>query len=408
MRRLLWIGDAACASGFAKGTHGVCNYLDYRANPVNPNPWDVTILGINHRGDPTPEYAYPIYTAAAGGDMFGVLRTVWMCDLVKPDAIAIQQDPWNFPGYMRRLKPIPEYADVPVIGFVAVDGLNCRGTDMNDLAMAIFYTQFGEQQARLGGFTKPSAVVSLGVDTTTFTPGDRTEARRALKLPDRCLDGFIVGNVNRNQVRKRLDLSIRYFSKWWHQAGCPKNAWLYLHVAPTGETGYNLKQLAAFYGIYRNIIISESEAWSGSSDLEMVHTYRAFDVQITTTQGEGDGLTTKEGMASAIPQIAPDWAALGEWARGAALLVECSSTAATIGKVNAIGGIADEDQFVEALDMMYSDPQQRHLYSQLALRCAQRPQYQWPEVGRLFSDAVDRTLFPATVPTTMTPTEVTA
>lgn len=393
MRKLLWVGDAGCASGFAKATHGVCDFLDYRANPDNPTPWDVTVLGINYRGDPH-SFKYPIYTALPGGDLFGVGRIVWMCDAVQPDAILIQQDPWNFPHYVARLKGVPEYKDLPVIGSVAVDGLNCRGTDLNDLTLAIFWTRFGEEQARRGGFTSTSAVVPLGVDLTIYAPGDRREARQRLKLPERCLDGFIVGNVNRNQPRKRLDLSIRYFARWWEEAGRPKNAFLYLHVAPTGEVSYDVRQLSSYYGILHQLILLEPEPWYGQTNEFMVDTYRSFDVQISTSQGEGWGLTTLEGMACGIPQIVPEWAALGEWAKTYAIPVPCTTTAATIGRYNAIGGVADEEQFVKALHALYSDPDMREEFETLSIWCANQNKYRWPEIGQGMAEAIDLVLTP--------------
>jgi glycosyltransferase involved in cell wall biosynthesis len=391
MRKLLWVGDAACPSGFAKSTHGVCDYLDYRANPGNPHPWDVTILGINYRGDPH-RYPYDIFAAGATGDGFGIGRMLWMCDHVTPSAIAIQQDPWNFPAYLKQLHTIPEFKDIPVIGYVAVDGLNCLGAGMNGLSLAVFWTEFGRREARLGGYEGNSAVVPLGVDTTLYTPGDKVEARKRLGLPDAFHDTFIVGNVNRNQPRKRLDLTIRYFAEAWKTLDCPPKMFLYLHVAPTGESGYKVKQLAEYYGILNQLILMEPSPWYGHTEDKMVDTYRSFDIQITTTQGEGDGLTTKEGMACGIPQIVPEWSALGEWAKGYAISVPCTSTAATIGHANAIGGIADEDIFVQRIRNLYGNLGLRVSVAEKCLECARQPKFQWSEVGRGFAEAVDEVL----------------
>jgi glycosyltransferase involved in cell wall biosynthesis len=124
----------------------------------------------------------------------------------------------------------------------------------------------------------------------------------------------------------------------------------------------------------------------------MVQTYRAFDVQITTTQGEGDGLTTKEGMACGIPQIVPEWSALGEWAKGYAVCVPCTSTAATIGRANAIGGIADEIIFVQRLRNLYGNRAMRTAVAEKCLECVQQPQYRWEAVGRGFAEALDKVL----------------
>ena len=404
MRKLLWVGDAACPSGFAKSTHGVCDYLDHRSNPANTNPWDVTVLGINYRGDPHA-YAYDIFAAGAGGDGFGINRLVWMCDHVLPDAIVVQQDPWNFPAHFKALKVTPEYLDVPVIGFVAVDGLNCRGYELEGLTLAVFWTEFGRTQAQLGGFTGPTAVVPLGVDLSLYRPGLQREARKKIGLPDSLFDAFIVGNVNRNQPRKRLDLTIRYFARFWESVGKPRNAFLFLHVAPTGEFGYDVKQLCKYYGVYSQLILMEPSPWYGDTEDQVVATYQSFDVQVTTTQGEGDGLTTKEGMACGIPQIVPEWAALGEWTKGYAVNIPCTTTAATMGHANAIGGIADEEIFVQQLRNLYQDRTLRTSVAEKSLACVQNPKFRWLEVGRGFAEAVDAVLHPTQSP--LVETEVT-
>src|SRR5262249_53922693 len=133
----------------------------------------------------------------------------------------------------------------------------------------------------LGGYTGSSAVIPLGVDLSVYHPQDKKESRRRIKLPEKCVEGYIVGNVNRNQPRKRLDLSIRYFAKWWKGAGRPQDVFLYLHVAPTGEFSYDVRQLASYYGVFNQLILMEPEPWYGLTEDVMVDTYNSFDVQIT-------------------------------------------------------------------------------------------------------------------------------
>lgn len=62
-RRLLWIGDAGAATGFERSTRHVCGALH--------GPFDVHVLGLNHNGDPTPQYPFPVYPCAPGGDAMG-------------------------------------------------------------------------------------------------------------------------------------------------------------------------------------------------------------------------------------------------------------------------------------------------------------------------------------------------
>src|SRR5258708_6785135 len=121
-KRLLWVGDAGCPSGFAVATHKILDELDYRLN----GDFDVTVLGINYNGDPH-QYPYPMFAAFVGGDAFGVGRLISMCDTVKPDVIVVQQDGWNIPFYAQALSQCERHATIPLVAIVAVDGKNFRG-----------------------------------------------------------------------------------------------------------------------------------------------------------------------------------------------------------------------------------------------------------------------------------------
>jgi len=381
MKKLLWVGDAGVPSGFAQATHNILETLRYQL--------DVTVLGINYRGDPHP-YPYPIYAAAPGGDAFGVGRLIWMCDLVKPDVIVFQNDPWNITPYVSLLQHFDEYKDVPLIGAIAIDGKHCKGKVFNDLALTIFWTEFAREEARLTGHTAPSAVIPLGVDRNIYYPVDKLEAR-ARRLKAGYEQAFIVGNVNRNQPRKRLDLTIRYFAEWVRQFKV-EDAYLYLHVAPTGDTGVQVADLAHYYGVRNKLLLMEPATFYGISEGEMRDTYNCFDVQVTTTQGEGFGLTTFEGMACGVPQVVPEWSALGELTKDAVWQVKCTSTAVGPPYLNVIGGVADEGLFIQALQALYSVPHYRARNSAAALERASQPRFNWSVIGERWQEAVDGVL----------------
>jgi D-inositol-3-phosphate glycosyltransferase len=379
-RRMLVIADAAVSSGFAKGTHNILETVR--------ETWDVHVLGLNHFGDPHP-YPYPIYPCNTihGGDYFGLSRIAELISKIGPDCVLVQNDPWNFPRYLKTI------GNVPTIGAVAVDGLNCQGSALNGLKLAIFWTQFGLDQARLGGYTGPATVIPLGVNREIYYPRSRKDARERLKLPAQrayVREGFIVGNVNRNQPRKRIDLTVQYFAEWVHRNKIP-DAFLYLHVAPTGDAGWDLPQLAKYYGIASRLIYAEPEVGQGITEDELAWTYAIFDALFSTSQGEGMGLTTLESMACGIPNAGSDWAALGDWAREGMILVPCSYTEATP-RVNTIGGIMDKESAIQALDALYSNLDIRKGYAERALAVASEPRFEWREIGEAYVDVIDQAL----------------
>lgn len=360
---------------------------------------------MNYRGDPHDQ-PYPIYSAGAEGDAFGMNRLVWMCDKVKPDVIVLQNDGWNIPQYIRQLRmklpngeyAWPEYAAIPVIGAIACDGKNFVGKWIDGISHAIFWTKFALDEARAGGYKGPATVIPLGVDLTTFYPEDRGEARQRVlgKILDD--DVFIVGCVNRNQPRKRWDLLIRYFATWLNRE-CLKDVYLFLHTAPTGDNAIDVNALARYYGILDRVAVRQPSVWHGNTEEEMRDFYNCLDVAATTTQGEGWGLTTMEAMACGVPCIAPDWSALGEWAADAAVMVPCTSTAVTYGNPSpgVLGGIADEEEFIKTLDMMYRTPEQRELHRQRGLELVAEDRFQWKTIQQQYDDVVTSVLASQTI-----------
>ena len=392
MKKLLFIGDGPdVPSGFGLATREILDRVRYE--------YDTTVLGINHRGDPGT-VDYPVYVASADNEPFGTRRLHELCKIVKPDIIVIQQDGWNIPGYVQTLrakKPngeyyYPDHAAIPVVAAVAVDGQNFQGAWLDGISSAIFWTQFALEEARKGGYTGAAQVIPLGVHLETYHPVGKQEALHNLGL-DVLGDKFIIGNINRNQPRKRWDLTIKYFAEWVH-AYKITNACLFLHAAPTGDMGVDVRQLTHYYGVHQMLAFREPEAFAAVSEDVMRDTYNCFDVQVSTTQGEGFGLTTLEGMACGVPQIVPNWSALGDWAKRGAWIVPCPTTVVGPPFVNVIGGVPDEKIFVIALQRMYIDARARENNSKAALECAQQPCFRWNNIGEAWVATLDGVLKP--------------
>lgn len=379
--RLLWWGDAVAPTGFAKVTHNVLRFLSDRSDRSDRSDgWDVAVLGINHRGDPHA-YPYPIYPAAAVGNMWGLGRFPDIVRKVQPDVVLVQNDPWNVAEALGQI----ETAGCPLVAWMPVDAPNMKratAAALNRLDLAIWYTEFARNEARKAGHTGPAIVVPLGVDVDVFRP------IRPIGPIGRIGGRFVVGNVNRNHLRKRLDLTIAAFAAWL-TAYRHTDACLHLCCSST-DTGWDLPQLAEYHGIGDRLILTDTApvAWEGIPEEALRAIYCGFDAQLTTTAGEGWGLTTLEGMACGIPQIVPEYAALGEWARRAALLVPVTSTLAAPGHINTIAGIPDLRRTVEALERVHGDPALRATLAERSLALAQQPQYRWEAIAQRIDEAL--------------------
>lgn len=373
-RRVLIIGDAGVSTGFAKGTHAAADALNV--------PYEVHVIALNHNGDPYPS-AYPLYPAGAGGDPLGYGRVREKVTELGPAAILIQNDPWNFPDYMKHV------GNVKTLGWVAVDGKNINGTKLAGLLKAIFWTEFGASEARKGGWDGPSAVVPLGVDLNAFNPMSIEE--RATLRETTCgelfrergvpLDTFIVGSIGRNQLRKRLDLTIQYFSEWV-QMKKVTNAMLWLQSAPTGDYAFDLADLCKYFGIADRVIAPQVNSRHGMSEQALRKVYNMFDVLFVTSLGEGFHLPSFEAMACGTPVIAPDWSALGELLAGNQMLVPCTAIAAHPRSSNTtIGGVMDRQGAIEALDLLYNDYARRREFGQNGMNFTAQDRFRWENVG---------------------------
>ena len=218
--------------------------------------------------------------------------------------------------------------------------------------MAFSSQQFGLRETRTGGYTGPASVIGHGVDLDLYQPKDMTEARAKLGLPR---TAFIVGAINRNQPRKRFDLTLYAFKLFLDQTQAT-DAFLYCHCAPRAE-GWDLPQLARYWGIGHRVLfpMCEDLGPAGVPEALMPWVYSANDVQISTTAGEGYGLTVLEGMACGVPQIVPDFAALAEWPGDAVVRVPVQhhSPCVTTGSTNMVGFCVDPRMMARAMRYLY-------------------------------------------------------
>ncbi|MCB1277552.1 glycosyltransferase family 4 protein [Prosthecobacter sp.] len=375
--RLLWIGDALVPTGFATVTHAVLDHLRH--------DWEVVVSGVNYDGS-AHDLPYRVMPAWQGGDMWGMNRFQHLCAEFAPAAVVINNDWWNVAQFAR-IAP----SGVPVIGYMPVDGGHLDPASMkelNKLHAAVWYTRFGLKEAKEAGFRGRGHVIPHGIDTGVFQPVTRAEARRLLDLnvPS---NAFIVGNINRNQPRKRLDVTIQIFADWIKQHRI-SNAHLLLHCARQ-DTGWDLRRVAAYHGVADRLILTGGENirdMQGSEKLRLI--YSSLDLQVTTTLGEGWGLTTMEGMACGIPQIVPDSSALSEWALPA-VKVPCSRQLMNP-EINTVGSLVDDAPFVAALQKLYRDKTARARLSSQGIAHVRRNEFSWKNVAGRFSTVLSAAL----------------
>ena len=299
MKKILWYGDFLCPTGFGMVNHNLVERL--------MKEYQITVLGINHHGDPynyvnSPYYKFkdiPVYPARNGDDMFGRGKLLHMLDKGEYDALFILQDLFNILPIKNELIELKKKKGFKIIFYFPIDGKPVEEWKeiINAVDMPVTYTDWGKEQL---GMPKLKRIYH-GVDKNFF-PVDkmwRTDYReKVFGIKD---DTFLILNVNRNQPRKDLTRCIRTFDLFNKKV--PKS-FLYLHCNPNDPSGLNLNQYVLENVPHLKDKIGFSSKSIALKELNLI--YNAADVMVSTTLGEGWGLSTTEAMMCEVPVIIPD------------------------------------------------------------------------------------------------------
>jgi glycosyltransferase involved in cell wall biosynthesis len=224
-----------------------------------------------------------------------------------------------------------------------------------------------------------------------FYPKDKTECRKALGLLP---DDFIVFNGNRNQFRKRIDITIQGFAKF--AVGRPDTK-LYLHMG-LKDQGWDIMQIFARemqrVGLDPNnrIIMTTQTEGPPNVEVDMLNTiYNAVDVGVNTCKGEGWGLVNFEHAACKVAQVVPDHTSCKEIFDGYGALIRCDHIDCDTNYGREMP-CPSSDHLAEILEQLYELPDVR---KQIGERCYERvtdSQFSWETVasqfGGIFEDVL--------------------
>lgn len=286
--------------------------------PALAKEHEVHVLAVNWHGDYDEEASkYKAYPAMVhGSDPFGSHRVGELVQKIKPDLVWVTNDLWIGVSLWQAVKPFKEsigfkfFVYTPIDSYGLFPELNEAVSEWDGLAT---YTEFGKEELIKMGYEKPIHIIPHGTDFTKFFSMDQAECRKELGVPE---DVFIVFNGNRNQPRKRIDLTIKGFiefakdkpdARLWLNMGAKDMGWeiipLFKRVArdvgydPTGKLILTSPQFST-----HNCLTIEQ--------LNMV--YNASDIGVNTCIGEGWGLVNSEHAATGVAQLVPDHTSLKE------------------------------------------------------------------------------------------------
>ncbi|MBP7209561.1 MAG: glycosyltransferase family 4 protein [Paludibacteraceae bacterium] len=296
MKKALFYGDFLKPTGFGNVMENIIERM--------MGHLDIEVIGINHDGSPynvkdSQYYKFkdiPVYPAQCNGDMFGYGKLLGKLIKGNYDVLFILQDLFNILPVIDELKAIREKKGFKIVMYFPIDGKPKdewkRIIDVVDYPVT--YTNWGKEQ-----IAKPVKVVYHGVDKE-FKPLSLDE-KKEFKRHYFNTDSYIITNVNRNQPRKDLPRTIASFDLF--NKAVP-DSMLYLHCNWKDHAGVDLEDFIKTNYPHLRFNIIKPECCVDKNLLNKI--YNASDLIVSTTLGEGWGLSTIEAMACGTPVLIPD------------------------------------------------------------------------------------------------------
>lgn len=376
--KVLWLGDAGCHTGFGRVTHSIGERL------VRDFGHDVHVLAVNYDGDHW-DTNLKLYVAnkLVPNDLYGQSRYVEMLANVEPDVVVMLNDPYPIMKFLFKNnwdteRILLQYR--PILAYMPIDGINQPTTwDMlKQITQPVVMSEFGRTWA-------PEAPLALhGVDTETFKP--RMTKREAKKQMGYDPDGFLVVRVDRNSRRKD-------FGATW-KALVPvmkrhKDIQVHFHCKWTGDDGVEIPQLLSREPDVADRFYQpgQHDTRKGWPEESLATLYTAADLVVSTSWGEGFGLTNAEALACETPVIAQNVSSMPEVIGPGGVLIE------PVGTVTVTSGedqwLPDIPAFSEAIEHLYTAGGTRKKLGKAGREHIVKT-FSWDEAAKVFDQVLTR------------------
>lgn len=373
MSKVLWLGDAGSHTGFARVTHSIGERL------VRDYGHDVHVLAINYDGgDPWPtNLKLYVPTTKVGSDIYGQSRFIELLAKIEPDVVVMINDPNIILDLLLRNKYDPQTILLryrPILAYVPVDGHNhppSWAVALNKTTKVVAMSQHGQRELTvMVRRTKDGEeeevippVVYHGVDTDVYHPvssahpitvssgavvRSKREAKEAFGWGK---NDFVVLRVDKNSGRKDYPASWKALVPFMRKH---QNVRVHFHCQGAGlEHGYDLQSLFSRSPDVqeRFSLPSDLDTYIGWPQENLAALYNAADVFLSTSRGEGFGLTLAEAAACGVPVIAQNVSAIPEVVGPGGILIEPER------EVTVPSGkdqwLPDINAFTDALERLY-------------------------------------------------------
>lgn len=388
MSKVLWIADGGSTTGFARVTHAITDRL------VEKYGHEVHVLATNYKGDPFPSKAsLYVPTLRNSNDTYGQSRFIELAAKIMPDVIVMLNDPQVIYRWLAQNKYDPEMLiakTFPKIAYIPVDG-----TDMPKMYEVLAQLTNRVAMSKHGLTAMPEAqLVYHGVDTDLFWPIDSqhpitTSRGEVLRTKKDCkryfgfdADSFLIGRIDRNTGRKDFPATWKALLPLMRKHA---DITAYFHCkARNTQSGINLPAMFSreMDLMHRFRVPGDNyDPHMGYSQQDLNALYNAFDLTVSTSRGEGFGLTLAESLACAVPVIAQNVSAIPEVVGPGGTLIEPDRPITV--PFGQDQWLANIDAFTEAIEFAYQHRGWRREKGE-AGRAHVTSMFQWDEAAAKF------------------------
>jgi glycosyltransferase involved in cell wall biosynthesis len=330
----------------------------------------------------------PVY--AVGRDPLGSDALYAFLVRHRPEVVIALADVWWLPYFSSpHVRRQMELTDARWALYFPIDGDTAEGLlpqswvdllRMVDVPIAM--SRYGQRVASNCGIA--CDYIPHGVDTGVFAPpADREEAKRTVDADGR----FVVLSDSRNQPRKLLPRLLDVFSRF--AEGRP-DALLHLHTDPADEFArsptysYDVRADLRHLGLGEQVRFSRGFTMRhGGLPLEdLAAYYRAADVHLSASSGEGFGLPTLQAAAAGVVPMAGAYSASLELVEGHGEPIAIADWSET--EFGIRRALIDVDDAAARLVALYEDRDRLRDQSAQAHEFAKG--YDWAKVVRMWDE----------------------
>lgn len=365
--KVLWVGDAVVQSGFSVVTHSICNQLATKC--------DLIVFGVRYDGRLRHKCNYHIYPGEQAGDMYSYDFAAQVVAQENPDVIVLFNDDHIVNKYVDAVREASARFRIDVkakivplfpVNLVPLNKNIMLYFSVKEIEHVMTYTNFSKRKVEEINSNLVVSSIYHGVDRELYFPIPDAKQQLGVK------NDFIVGNINSNTYRKRLDLFLEGFAKF---AKGKSDVRCLVH-ANNPDMAYDLPTLARNFGIADKVILSD-----GRLTVDKLNAlYNVMDVNTNTSLGEGFGLSLIEGAVCGVPILCSEHGNLKDIWGTHADYIEIERSEYVAGTTFK-GDVISTDDFADKLGRFYEDRSYLAERKENVLEAGKDSKFNWSTVA---------------------------